>query len=294
MAEKRLGTGLGALFGDAALESSSSDFDFLPISKVEPRQNQPRNLFSPEGLEELAASIREHGIIQPLTVRRLEGGFFQIIAGERRWRAARLAGLSQVPARIIEADERGATEMALVENLQREDLNAVEEAKGYRALMTDYGLTQEEIAKRVSKSRPVIANALRLLSLPQDLIKMIETSRLSPGLARAILSIEGDEQRVAAAEVMISKNMTVREAEAYVKKLQRSQMQSRKQRAESREAQYIEDIERRLTSNLGRKVKIVYGKRKGRFEIEYYNPEDFEALLAAIEALRPVEGENIR
>jgi ParB family chromosome partitioning protein len=184
--------------------------------------------------------------------------------------------------------------MALVENLQREDLNAVEEAKGYRVLMTEYGLTQEEIANRVSKSRPVIANALRLLSLPDDLLELLEDGSLSPGLARTILTIEGDEQRRSAAEVMISKKMTVREAEAYVRKLQRNQAQSQKQRAESCEAQYIEDIERRLTSSLGRKVKIVYGKRKGRFEIEYYNQDDFEVLLAAVESLRPVEGENIQ
>ena len=187
MAEKGLGMGLGALFGNAAIESIPNDFVYLPISRVEPRKDQPRNVFDEGSLNELSESIREHGVLQPLTVRDIGGNYYQIVAGERRWRAARMAGLQEIPASVIDADDRKATELAMVENLQREDLNPVEEASGYKTLLSEYGMTQEEIAQRVGKSRPVVANALRLLALPQNLLKKLETGELSVGSARTLL-----------------------------------------------------------------------------------------------------------
>ena len=185
---KGLGSGLGAMFGDAA--DSSRDFEYVPISRVEPGESQPRTVFSEPELQELADSIAEHGVIQPLTVRSAGDGYYRIIAGERRWRAARMAGLTQVPVRIVAADDKKAAELALVENLQREDLGAMEEARGYRHMIEEYGMTQAEVARRVSKSRPVVANALRLLTLPEEVVGLVEDGSLSPGAARALLSIE--------------------------------------------------------------------------------------------------------
>ena len=185
--ELGLGRGLNALLGDPDLQPQSEGSVTLPISQVEPGLNQPRKRFDPEALADLAESIRVHGIIQPLTVRRLASGYYQIIAGERRWRAAKEAGLTEVPAVIIEADDRKVMELGLIENLQREDLNPAEEARGYQSLMEDYGLTQEQVAQRMGKSRPAVANTLRLLALPDDLMKLVEEGQLSAGHARAIL-----------------------------------------------------------------------------------------------------------
>lgn len=291
MGEKGLGIGLGALFGDAAIESEPNDFEYLPISKVEPRKNQPRDIFSEDGLQELSESILEHGIIQPLTVRKLSDGFYQIIAGERRWRAARIAGLQEVPARIIDADDLKATELALVENLQRQDLNPVEEAKGYHALISEYGLTQEAVSQSVSKSRSTVANSLRLLSLPDTILEMLERGKISLGIARTLLSLEGDRNRINAAQTVINNKLTVRQTELLVKKLRKEQSTSKKLQAVGLVVNYLEEVERRLTTSLGRKVKIVDGKKKGRFEIEYYNREDFELLLDALESLEE-KGDN--
>lgn len=287
-----MGIGLGALFGEAAIESEPNDFDYLPISKVEPRKDQPRDIFSEEGLHELSESILEHGIIQPLTVRKLSDGFYQIIAGERRWRAARIAGLLEVPARIIDADDLKATELALVENLQRQDLNPVEEAKGYHALISEYGLTQEAVSQSVSKSRSAVANSLRLLSLPDAILEMLERGKISLGIARTLLSLEGDLNRVNAAQTVIKNNLTVRQTELLVKKLRKEQSTSKKLQAVGLVVNYMEEVERRLTTSLGRKVKIVDGKKKGRFEIEYYNREDFERLLNALESLEEKGDKN--
>ena len=190
-AKKGLGTGLDVLFGESIKEEKPPEgVSKLPIAKVEPRDNQPRSVFDEEALAELAESIREYGVIQPVTVRQLPSGYYQLIAGERRWRAARLAGLTEIPAQIIEADDRLTTELALVENLQREDLNPVEEAQGYRTLMEEYGLTQDEAAQRVGKSRPAVANALRLLSLAPEVLQFVEQGLLSAGHARALVPIE--------------------------------------------------------------------------------------------------------
>ena len=284
MAEKGLGMGLGALFGNAAIESLPNDFVYLPISKVEPRKDQPRSMFDEESLNELAESIREHGVLQPLTVRDIGSGYYQIIAGERRWRASRMAGLQEVPARVIEADDQKATELAMVENLQREDLNPVEEASGYRALMTDYGMTQEEVARRVGKSRPVVANALRLLALPQNLLKKLETGVLSVGSARTLLSLGSEEQMQAAAKKITENNLTVRDAEKLIKSIKKEKPE--KTNKDDSDAKYVEEIECVLTKSLGRRVKIIEGKHKGRFEIEYYDQEDFERLYEMLSTLQ--------
>ena len=289
MAERGLGTGLGALFGDAALETEKNDFVYLTITKIEPRKDQPRTVFLEEGLEELSESIREHGVLQPLTVRSIGSGYYQIIAGERRWRASRLAGLKEVPARIVEADDKKATEMAMVENLQREDLNPVEEAKGYKVLLTDYGMTQAEVAQRVSKSRPVVANALRLLSLPAPLLNKLEEGKLSVGSARTLLALENEEQMLTAAASITERGLTVRDAEKLIKKIKRETLEKKKTPANGIVVDYIEELETRLTKSLGRRVRIIEGKQKGRIEIEYYDRDDFERLY---ETLNSINGQQ--
>ena len=212
-----LGRGLGALMGDAALQTQEAGSVQLPISQVEPGLNQPRKRFDEESLADLADSIREHGIIQPLTVRRLSTGYYQIIAGERRWRAAKQAGLSEVPVVIIEADDRKVMELGLIENLQREDLNPMEEAEGYLVLLTDYGLTQEEVARRMGKSRPAIANALRLTSLPPAVREQLAQGILSAGHGRAVLMVEGEQAQTAFGAWIAEQGLSVRQAEAAAK-----------------------------------------------------------------------------
>ncbi len=286
MAGKGLGAGLGALFGDAAIDTNPNDFEYLAVSKIEPRKEQPRNIFSDEGIEELSESIKEHGVLQPLTVRSIGEGYYQIIAGERRWRASRLAGLKEVPARIIEADDQKATELAMVENLQRENLNPVEEALGYKILISDYGMTQAEVAQRVSKSRPVVANALRLLALPEDLLNKLEQGDISVGSARTILSLDDEEQIKKAAATIAERNLTVREAEKLVRKMKKEQRADEKNKDEPGiVVNYIEELETRLTKSLGRRVKIIEGKQKGRIEIEYYDSDDFERLFEMLSKL---------
>ena len=210
---KGLGTGLGVLFGGDDIDDSDSQLLTLPISKVEPRLEQPRQYFDEAALQELADSIAQYGLIQPITARKLDTGYYQIIAGERRWRAARLAGLHEVPVRVIEADDRRTAELALVENLQREDLNPIEEAKGYKTLIEEYGLTQEETAKSVGRSRPAVTNALRLLSLSKPVLEMVEKGELSAGHARALVSIEDSEKQLKAAIEVRDKALSVRKTE---------------------------------------------------------------------------------
>ena len=279
MAKKGLGTGLGAIFGAAAENAVPNDFDYISISKIEPRADQPRVEFEQEAISELAASISEHGVLQPLTVRSLDGGLYQIIAGERRWRAARLAGLREVPARVIVADDKKAAMLTMVENLQREDLNPIEEAQGYKSLIDGFGLTQDEVASSVSKSRPVVTNSLRLLTLPEVLRAKVVSKELSPGGARALLGLKDESALLHAAETVIQKKMNVREIEAYVKRL--NSLQRGKEPKQSAFAvNYLEDVRRGLTTKLGRKVNITHGKNKGRIEIEYYGEDDFETLCA--------------
>jgi ParB family chromosome partitioning protein len=283
MAGKGLGTGLEALFGSAAVETGKNDFEYLPITRVEPRHDQPREYFDEAGLSELASSIAEHGVLQPLTVRRVGRDGYQIIAGERRWRAARIAGLSEVPARIIEADDRKATELALVENLQREGLNPVEEAAGYRTLMTEYGLTQEEVSDTVGKSRSLVANTLRLLRLPEDVLALLKDGEIAPGAARALLSLENGTDISAAAAEVVRTGMSVREAEAYVKRL--NSARSRRKSTPAPFVDYAAAAARELSEKLGRRVRISDGKRKGRIELEYYGAEDRESLLDALASM---------
>ncbi len=281
--ERGLGKGLGALLGDAALQTQEAGPLSLPISQVEPGLKQPRKRFDDEALADLADSIRQHGVIQPLTVRRLSSGYYQIIAGERRWRAAKLAGLSEVPAVIIEADDRKVMELGLIENLQREDLNPMEEAGGYRVLMEEYGLTQEEVAQQVGKSRPAVANALRLLSLPPSLHPLLEDGQLSAGHARAILSVPSPQLQEKLADKVVAEGLSVRQTEALAKRLAAGEATPPPRPEGPDLSIYLKEAERTLGARFGRKVSIVSGKRKGRIELEYYGPDDLTALLDLLE-----------
>ena len=276
-AELGLGRGLNALLGDPVLQDQGEGSVSLPISQVEPGLNQPRKRFNPEALAELADSIREHGIIQPLTVRRLSSGYYQIIAGERRWRAAKQAGLDEVPAVIIEADDRKVMEIGLIENLQREDLNPAEEARGYQVLMTEYGMTQDQVAQRMGKSRPAVTNALRLLNLPEDLMALVEEGKLSAGHARALLGAPTPTLQRQGAKAVLDKGLSVRQTEALVKALQKEKKP--KVRSEDMLAIYLADLEKNLGSQLGRKVHIQHRGKKGKLELEYYSEDDLETLL---------------
>ena len=282
-----LGRGLNALLGDPELPAQGEGSISLPISQVEPGLNQPRKRFDPETLSDLAESIRVHGIIQPLTGRRLASGYYQIIAGERRWRAAKQAGLTEVPAVIIEADDRKVMELGLIENLQREDLNPAEEARGYQVLMEEYGLTQEQVAEEMGKSRPAIANTLRLLALPEDLLKLVEEGTLSAGHARAILGAPTQAIQRQAAKQVIAHGLSVRQTESLVKALQKQPAE--KKAANDEIALYLGELEKSLSSNLGRKVTISHHGKKGKIQLEYYNPEDLEALLSLLNTLHGEE-----
>ncbi|MCI6958102.1 MAG: ParB/RepB/Spo0J family partition protein [Candidatus Faecousia sp.] len=278
--QKGLGKGLGALLGDFAEEpQEKSAYQSLPIYKVEPNPDQPRKDFDPEELENLAESIRVHGLIQPLTVREMPTGYYQIIAGERRWRAARLAKLSEVPVVVIDADNRKAMELALIENLQRQDLNPVEEALGYKSLMEDYGLTQEEAATRVGKSRPAVANALRLLSLNPEVLELVRSGSLTAGHARAIASLKSEKKQLDAAKKVIALSLSVRQTETLCKNMEKEPAPKKE---EVFAVDYVAECEKSLSKHLGRGVKIVNGKRKGRFELEFYGQEDLQKLLDAL------------
>lgn len=286
--QRGLGRGLGALIGDFPEEPESGAATKLPLQKVEPNPDQPRRTFDEEELQALADSIAAHGILQPLAVRASGDGFYQIIAGERRWRAARMAGLSEVPVVVLEADDRTVMELALVENLQRQDLNPMEEAEGYQRLMKEYGLTQEEAAARVGKSRPAVANALRLLLLPEEVRSLVEDGTISAGHARAILSLPAARLQKAAAQKIVALRLSVRQAEAMCKR-----MLQEEEKPEPKPApltvDYVAECEKSLTRRLDRKVRIVNGKRKGRFELEFYGQEDLQRLYDALLALGKTE-----
>ena len=285
--QRGLGRGLGALIDDFSAPETQQEVTRLPLQKVEPNPNQPRRRFDEEELQSLADSIAEHGILQPLAVRAMEGGFYQIIAGERRWRAARLAGLKEVPVVVVEADDRTVMELALIENLQRQDLNPIEEAEGYRVLTEEYGLTQEQAAARVGKSRPAVANALRLLALPEDVRSLVEKGELSAGHARAVLSLPTPARQRAAAQKILTLRLSVRQAEAMCKRL--AAEEKKPEPAKRPAVNYIAECEKALTRRLDRKVRIVGGKRKGRFELEFYGEEDLQRLYEALLALDPSE-----
>ena len=281
---KGLGKGLDALLGDDFTnEPEVKSSLFLPISQVESCASQPRKQFDPDALADLADSIRQHGIIQPLTVRKLQSGYYQIIAGERRWRAARMAGLSQVPVVVIEADDRKAMELAMIENLQREDLNPMEEAEGYHTLMEQYGLTQEETSQRVGKSRSAVANALRLLNLCKAVRELVEEGKLTGGHARALVPLTTDMQQKAAA-IIVKDDLSVRQTELLVKKLTAEKPDKPAKDATS--VDYAAEAARELGERLGRPCKIVTGKKKGRIELEYFGMDDLNALLEALHQLK--------
>ena len=278
---KGLGKGLGALLGDFSEETlEKSAYQLLPVYKIEPNPGQPRQDFDEEELQALADSIQIHGVIQPLTVRELPNGYYQIIAGERRWRAARLANLSEVPVVVMEADDKKAMELALIENLQRQDLNPVEEALGYQSLIEEYGLTQEDAAKRVGKSRPAVANSLRLLSLCPEVVEKLRTGDLTAGHARAVLQLKSEKKQQEAAQKITALGLSVRQAELLCRNMAKEP--APKKEPETFAVDYVAECEKSLSKHLGRGVKIVNGKRKGRFELEFYGQEDLQNLLDAL------------
>lgn len=284
---KALGTGLNVLFGD----DTESEFEekgsvqTVPISKVEPRLEQPREYFDEEALETLADSISQYGLIQPIVVRKLDSGYYQIIAGERRWRASRLAGLTDVPVRIIDADDRLTAELALVENLQREDLNPIEEAKGYQTLMEDYKLTQDEVSKSVGKSRPAVANSLRLLNLCPEVLALVEKGDLSAGHARAVLGLADAKAQLSAAKQILEGGLSVRKAESLVAKLAKAKAEP--ERAEKTElVDYAKEVAAELSRALGRKVTLSEGRRLGKIELEFYGADDREALITQLKSIK--------
>ena len=283
--KKGLGTGLDVLFAANALEEDQEgELLTLPISKVEPREAQPRKHFDEQALQDLADSIAQYGLIQPIVVRKLDSGYYQIIAGERRWRASRMAGLQEVPVRVLEADDRRTAELALVENLQREDLNPIEEAKGYRTLMEEYGLTQEETARSVGRSRPAVANALRLLGLSPAVMEMVERKELSAGHARALLPLNSPELQGEAAREVLKRALSVRGTEQLAAKLCRTSAAPKPETGLT--VDYAAEAAEELSRLLGRRVRLREGKRGGRIELDYYDPEDRELLLASLRKLQ--------
>lgn len=283
--KKGLGAGLDVLFGANDFDETEGELLTLPISKVEPRKEQPREYFDEQALAELADSIAQYGLIQPITVRKLDSGYYQIIAGERRWRASRLAGLDEVPVRVIEADDRLTAELALVENLQREGLNPIEEAKGYRTLIEAHGLTQDEVAKSVGRSRPAVTNALRLLSLSPKVLEMVEKGELSAGHARALLTVSEADKQLDAANEVIRKSYSVRKTEQLASRLSK-EAKSAPSKAAGISVDYAAEVSEQLSKLLGRRVKLTDGKKTGRIELEFYGADDREALINALKKLK--------
>jgi len=274
MAKKMgLGKGLDALFieNDQPIKENEN-VNEVNIADIEPDKNQPRKVFDEEKLSELAASIKEHGVITPLIVAPIEGGRYKIIAGERRWRAARKAGVKKLPVVIKEVSQKEAAEIALIENLQREDLNVIEEAKGYESLKKEFSMTQDEIAKRVGKSRPVVANAMRLLTLGKEIVAMLEAGEISPGHGKVLLSVENKEKRLELAIACKEKNLSVRELEAAIKKLNAPEKPKKEKDIN------IAALEKRITETIGRKVKISGSANKGKLTIEYTSLEDLNSI----------------
>ena len=285
--QKGLGRGLGALIDDFSVPAAQEQITVLPLQKIEPNPKQPRRTFDPEALQSLADSIAEHGVVQPLAVRDAGNGYYQIIAGERRWRAARLAGLTELPVVVLDADDQTVMELALIENLQRQDLNPMEEAEGYRVLIEEYGLTQEQAAARVGKSRPAVTNALRLLALPDEVRAMVEEGTLSAGHARAVLTLNSQRLQKAAAQKIIALRLSVRQAEAMCKRMAAEEKPKKEKPALT--VDYVGECEKALTKQLGRKVRIVSGKRKGRFELEFYGQDDLQRLYEILLAIENPE-----
>ncbi len=287
MAAKKggLGRGLDALFADNSIEEiASTSAVKLKIMDIEPNRDQPRKIFDEDALAELADSIAKHGVIQPLLVRPMPDGSYQLVAGERRWRASRMAGLTEVPVVIKELSDDEAMALALIENLQREDLNAIEEAQGIKALMDTLSLTQDEAAERVGKSRPAVANALRLLKLPDSVIALVSDGKLSPGHARALLGFKDEQDIIETADLIIEKELTVRDVEKLVKKRNK---EPKAEKPAARRASYYDEVELALTDFLGRKVKVGTkpGKESGVLEIDFFDKDDLTRLADALKSL---------
>lgn len=282
-AKMGLGGGLSNLFGsdtsDLMEESLDNGTKNLPLAKIEPNPDQPRKVFDQVSLDELAESIRLHGVITPITVRKGEkDGYYQIIAGERRWRAARQAGLEDIPAMVLEAEEDEVMELALIENLQRQDLNPMEEALGYRSLMDEYQMTQEEVAKVIGKSRPAIANSLRLLALPQPVAEWIQEGKLSAGHGRALLALEDEAAILEAAQTALKKHLNVRETE----KMAQSAQNQPKKRVQPEKDHYYTELELALTQVLGRQVTITAKGKNKKLAVEFFDKDDLSALAARL------------
>lgn len=277
---KGLGRGLDALIPTEANDPSKAPVG-VRLSDIEPNPRQPRQDFDAAALEELAQSIRENGVITPITLRKT-GDTYQIIAGERRWRASRMAGLHEIPAIVLDVDEQTGYALALIENLQREDLNPMEEAEGYRRLIQELGLTQEQAAQRVGVSRPAVANALRLLNLPVSVSALLREKKLSAGHARALLPLETPERMEQAAAVILEQQLSVRQTEALVKQLLKAPRQAREKAPDI----YVRDLERSMSALTGHKITIRHGAKKGTLTIEYYGNDDLDAVCQALRGVQ--------
>lgn len=280
--KKGLGKGLDALFIDNSTQEASSGSEILRINEIEPNRNQPRKAFEEEPLQQLADSILEHGLIQPLLVRPLKLGGYQIIAGERRWRASRMAGLTEVPVIIMDIDDSKTMALALIENLQRENLNAIEEAIGYKDLMETHGLTQAEVSKSVGKSRSAVANTLRLLNLPQVVVDYVKSGELSSGHARTLLALDEEEKMISIAKRAVEQGLSVREVEKLTKISDQIDTKQEKPMKELQKDSYYKEVELALKEELHRKVKVnIKGNGEGSLELSFFNKEDLQALIEA-------------
>lgn len=285
--KKGLGKGLGALLTDEKSSIDSDSIREIKIMDIEPNKTQPRKSFDEEKLEELADSIRQNGIITPILVQEAPNGYYSIIAGERRWRAAKKAGLKEIPAIVKKLDEQKLYEISLIENLQREDLNPVEEALGYKKLMDDYSLTQEDVALKLSKSRSGVANSLRLLNLPKDVLKLLETGVISVGHAKVLLSLPNDKAKSELCSMVVEKSLSVRELENEVKKYLKPEKEEPKTDLNVKLA--YEKIEKNMEGVLGTKVKISGKKNKGKIQIDYYSAKDLERIVKIISGSEKID-----
>lgn len=281
--KKGLGKGLSALMNtDEAIDITQEQTITLKISQIEPNKDQPRTEFDAEKLETLSDSIKKYGVLQPIVVKKLDNGFYKIIAGERRWRAAKLAGLKQIPVVIREFNDRETMEIALVENLQREDLNPFEEARGYKELMDLFSLTQEQVAQKVGKSRSAVANSVRLLSLCDEIKELVLKKELTVGHVRALLATDNEGVQLMAARKIVADGLNVRQTEIYIKLLLTEKKPKKKNPVDEELRRYLASIEKKLSNSLGTKVKIQNKKNRGKIEIEYYNNEDFERIMSKL------------
>ena len=286
MAKKGLGRGLGALLDAGAVVETTTeterDVKKIKITQIEPNKTQPRTVFDEEKIAELAESIREYGLIQPIVVKLNKNGFYTIIAGERRWRASRMAGLKEVPAVIKEVSEQTEKEITLIENIQRENLNSLEEAAGIKELIDVYGLTQDEAAKKIGRSRSAVANILRLLNLPPEIQEMVKNEEISQGHARALLSLENNVLALEIVKIIIAQDMSVRQTENYIASLSKEKTVKEQTKEEIEIERHIKSLEERISAELGTKIKIVHKKNKGKIEIPYTSAEDFDRIINLI------------